>query len=139
SIEMNDYTNKLVQHLANAFGIDNSKIDFKTNSGIIKLDIDTAIPIALILNELIINALKYAYIESKKLQLILYITEENKTLKLFFSDNGTEANAEKIANSKSFGSKLIQLLTKQLNGEMEVKANNGVNYTFIFKEYKIIN
>jgi len=139
SIEINEYIQKLVHHLANAFGIDESKFFIHINSKTIKLDIDTAVPIALILNELIINSFKYAYSETRILQLNISIEEHGNELKIIFSDNGTIANTSKISNSKSFGSKLIQLLCKQLNGKMEIKNDNGLCYLFSINEYKIVD
>jgi len=138
SINMHDYIYKLSMHLREVFAVSEEKFELKLHDIKVKLDIETAVPIALMINELMINSFKYAYPVTDKLLIEISLFEKQNELCLTFKDNGQCDDESKITNSSSFGVKLIQLLVKQLNGTMSIEIKNGLNYEFIFKEYKII-
>ena len=94
------------------------------------LDIDTAMPLGLIMNELITNAFKYAFqgIESGELQISL----KNKSdhLLLIVKDNGKGMPVEgDLGELESFGLKLVQSLAKQLKAEVEFVTEKGTGST----------
>jgi len=138
-IEMQNYVRELIHGLFESFGMDSksSKLDISINP--ITLDVDTAIPLGLILNELVVNTLKYAKNESEKLVLKISIRENsNKELEVQISDNG-KGKISDVEKSNSFGLKIVRALARQLNGLMNIKDENGLSYLFAFKNYKIIN
>lgn len=135
SIDFREYAQELLQQLSAVFNPAERKIEAEVN-GPIKLDIDTAIPLGLILNELISNAYKYAF-EGRatgKIQVDLErISEQELTLKV--KDDGVGLPSDfKPQNAKSLGLKLVNILTKQLKGSWEYRLENGTEFFITFKE-----
>jgi len=95
--------------------------------------VDTAIPVGLILNELIVNALKHGMNQNRQLALTIKVHRvEADLISLKVSDNG-HGKLDNITSSGSFGLRIIKALVKQLDGHMEIEENEGIHYTIIFK------
>lgn len=137
-IEMKDYVDKLSLGLIESFGLDKKNVEIITGFKAITLDVDAAIPLGLILNELIVNSLKHAVSTTEKLILKIEIHEdEAKKLQLSIADNG-KGKVSDIENSNSFGLKIIRALVRQLDGIMDIKEENGIRFSIAFKNYKLI-
>jgi two-component sensor histidine kinase len=105
----------------------------------IKVDHQMAIPIGLIVNELLTNAMKYAFPETgntfeKNYCRIDVILRKNKgRCELIISDNGISINNEvKEKNIKSSGVKLVYSLVEQIDGECLLDCSNGTTYKITF-------
>ena len=133
-IEMKEFTEKLVQNLSDVFGIEKKNFLFNYSSPPLNLDIDTAVPLALILNELVVNVFKYANTDQLKLIISIEIADDLLVMKII--DNGPGTDEKSLLTSDSFGLKLVKLLTKQLAGTMDLKNENGLQYIFRLKEFK---
>ena len=102
----------------------------------IKLDIDTSIPIGLILNELICNAYKYAFtgITSPKIRIALKRLEHG-LYELVVSDNGVGMPPElNVKKAKSLGLRLVNKLAKQVLGTVELSSAGGTEFRIEFKD-----
>jgi two-component sensor histidine kinase len=100
----------------------------------LELDVDTAVPIGLIVNELLTNALKYAFPEDKRGSIEISLaqsTPEILTLKVV--DNGVGKIIGQAPKGTGFGTQLVKLLTQQLNGEMTEINKEGTSISFQFK------
>lgn len=97
----------------------------------IKLDIDKAIPLGLILNELISNSLKHAFEGKTEGELCISLTADQEafTLQVADSGKGLPANFEEI---KNMGMRLVNSLTEQIEGQLTVENSNGANFTITF-------
>ncbi|CAE7410420.1 lytT [Symbiodinium microadriaticum] len=91
----------------------------------LKLDIDTIIPLGLIINELITNAMKYAYDPSKKGSLDVSLKEVNDQLQLTIRDNGKGMDQQQMENVNSFGWKMIRSLSRKLKADISIDSENG--------------
>ena len=130
AIEMLDYFRDLSENLIDAFGA-NDQVEINYDMKPVELDVDTAIPIGLIVNELLTNSLKYAFPENKKGKIQLSLMEiDNKQLRLVVADNGIGKKETTTIQGTGFGSQLIQLLTTQLQGNMKADYQNGTKLTF---------
>ncbi len=131
-IDMNEYILELCQYLNSIF-LDKNMVDFTLSTSNIKLDIDTAIPLGLILNELISNSLKYAFkdIISPEIKIIL-IEKQRGKYELICSDNGIGFDTKEVKNFTSLGLKLVKRLTDQLFGELKIENENGMKFTIDF-------
>lgn len=137
-IEMNAYVNKLSLGLIESFGLDKKDVELNAGFKPITLDVDTAIPLGLILNELIINSLKHAKGATEKLALKIEIQEtETNQLQVSIADNG-KGKVSEMEASDSFGLKIIRALVRQLDGVMAVKEDRGINYVIALNNYKRI-
>jgi two-component sensor histidine kinase len=100
----------------------------------LELDVDTAIPLGLIANELITNSLKYAFLEGRKGKIeVSLILEDNRQYCLRVSDNGLGIQDQGNEAGTGFGSRLIQLLAIQLNGKVEIRDDAGVTTLIKFQ------
>ncbi|HRG59439.1 MAG TPA: histidine kinase dimerization/phosphoacceptor domain -containing protein [Bacteroidia bacterium] len=101
------------------------------------LNIDKAIPCGLILNEIISNALKYAFKTQKKGNINVSFTDLNKDKKYKFlltiSDNGTGFTLpENISEAATLGLQLIHSLVEQLDGDIKIESKKGTKFRILF-------
>ena len=116
------------------FSCQNNK-DNKINSENISLDINTAIPCGLIINELVTNSIKHAFQGIIKGEIIIELKYEDDYLKMKVQDNGVGFPEEvNLNNIKTLGLQLVISLTKQLDGSIELIKGNGTCFNIIFKE-----
>lgn len=134
-IDFNEYTHLLVNELTSLYA---SNIEVETNieAENMRFDVDTAIPLGLIINELITNAYKYAFVENKTGKLnISIISLDKDNFKLTVSDNGQGLdNNFNIKKAKSLGLRLVTRLVKQLHGELLLTNKNGAYFEILFKD-----
>ncbi|MDX1406784.1 MAG: sensor histidine kinase, partial [Saprospiraceae bacterium] len=101
-VEIKDYLDKLFDHLFASYNIEKERIALRKQIEDVSLDVDTVVPLALIVNELISNALKHAFRDGRKGEIDVRLSEENDTLVLEVADNGTglpvEFDATKSGN-----------------------------------------
>ncbi|MDC7999507.1 tetratricopeptide repeat protein [Aequorivita todarodis] len=136
SIEMKDYFMNLSEGVLDTFNAE-EKVKIECAMDDLNLDVDTAVPIGLIVNELLTNALKYAFPEGVKGQINISLTQKDNDLLLEVSDNGVGKTEGLKPKGTGFGTQLIQLLTQQLNGTISEDSKNGTAVFFNFKNFKI--
>jgi len=126
-VEMKDYFKTLSKGILSSFGVKSNQIAVKTEMEEIEMDVDYAIPIGLIVNELITNSMKYAFPEQKSGDISISLSKStNHQLQLVVADTGVGGNDKEPSKSGTgFGSQLVQLLTMQINGKLEVRSENG--------------
>lgn len=98
-----------------------------------EVDGDTAVPIGLIVNELLTNALKYAFPGNRKGNIFIGLRRKNNTLILEVGDDGVGKKEGSVATGSGFGTQLIELLTLQLDGKMSEKKVEGTQTIFEFQ------
>ena len=137
TIEMKDYLINLGNHVLDSFGVED-RILLECAMETLELDVDTAVPLGLIVNELITNALKYAFPQGRKGQIEVRLKKESvNKLSLKIIDDGIGQEDDDFTKGTGFGMQLIQLLTQQLNGTMEHVKSNGTIVAFEFKFNKV--
>ncbi|SFB24957.1 Two-component sensor histidine kinase, contains HisKA and HATPase domains [Algoriphagus aquimarinus] len=130
-VEMKAFFEALGRFILDTFDAED-RIDFSTEMSSLELDVDVAIPIGLIVNELISNSLKYAFPQQDSGQICVSLNERNGNLILKVSDNGVGIMENSTTKGTGFGSELISLLTRQLDGEMTLVNNSGTAFSFEF-------
>ncbi len=135
-IDYEEYIKNLTNNLIRTYNISTKNLNVVFDVEKISIDLNDAIPLALILNEIISNALKYAFPEdypSKKL--FISLKHKEKIIILIVQDNGVGLPKElNIQESKSLGLRLVSMLTKQLHGKLDVDRKKGTQFTIKFKE-----
>jgi two-component sensor histidine kinase len=135
AIEMKDYFLNLSESILDSFGVD-ERVNIELAMEKIDVDIDTAVPLGLIVNELLTNTLKYAFPEGKNGNVRISLEKKtNGILHLEVSDNGIGKSG--LTKGTGFGGQLISLLTRQLNGSMKEGAENGTSFYFDFNLEKV--
>ena len=131
AIEMKGYFLNLGENIIDTFGA-NHKVALDLAMDKLNVDIDMAVPLGLIVNELLTNTLKYAFKEGQKGLIKISLQKQaDGLLHLEVADNG--AGKSGMVKGTGFGSQLITLLTRQLNGNMREDNTNGMRVVFDFK------
>ena len=135
-IDMVGYVRALSQELFQAYKIDPRKIDLIVRTdGNVYVDISKAIPCGLILNELVSNALKHSFPGDGPGELRIIIHEtKNKEIEIIVRDNGLGLPDDvDIHQPRCMGLYLVNgLVKKQLEGQIEVRRDNGTEFRIIF-------
>jgi len=136
-IDFARYTDELVKYLFKSYAIDPDLI--KVNIGIngILLDIDTAIPSGLILNELISNSLKHAFKNKVHGEINVTLSLNHDNFELTVSDDGIGLSEElDYIYAETPGLQLVNTLVRQLDGIIELEINNGTSFKITFRDFK---
>ncbi|WP_319580006.1 response regulator [uncultured Methanospirillum sp.] len=135
-INVNEYVGNLINHLKQEYVGANSSIKYITEiDPNIVLDIERCIPCGLILNELITNAVKYAFEPGGYGEIRVTFTHQNHIYRMEVSDNGRGMPAEgKSPTGTSLGTELVSRLTHQLKGEINRPKGPGTTITIQFSE-----
>ncbi|NJL90749.1 MAG: PAS domain S-box protein [Coleofasciculaceae cyanobacterium SM2_1_6] len=137
-----DYTNILISHLQQSYFL-REPIELKVEIAEVFLSIETAVPCGLIINELVANALKYAFPESQldispknhPLITVEFRQINNNKFALLVKDNGIGISAGiDLNNLTTLGLSLVQMLTQQLEGELTLSNQQGTECYIIFSE-----
>ena len=133
---MAEYVNTLVRRLAQSYHVEPYKVGLRIDVPDIKLDIDTVIPLGLIINELVSNALKYAFPNGGRGELRIQLRERTeKRYTLLISDNGIGMPADlDIENTKSLGLRIVLSLVSQLEGQLEILRHKGTEFKINFQD-----
>jgi PAS domain S-box-containing protein len=128
-IEFNEYVEKMVGHLHNAFQL-SSRVTVELNINSVHLDIATAIPCGLILNELVTNALKHAFPGNRKGRIRISfkksgVSNESNYLLTVKDDGIGMPEHITLDNTDSLGLQLVKILASQLDGTVSLLRNKG--------------
>lgn len=137
SIDFAEYINLIVTELHQTYSYDPDKIILEIDVEKVLLDIDQAIPCGLIINELVSNALKYAFPHESKKKGKIKITFQRKgkeTVRLTIEDDGRGIPDDvDIKKTDSLGLQMVNLLTeKQLKGNLKLNREGGTQFTITF-------
>lgn len=127
NIDFASYLEQLMSSLHNTYCKPGENIGYKVCAEHILLDIDTAIPLGLIINELATNAYKYAFPGKKEGNIEVSLTKQPKnSLLLSITDNGIGLPKRiDIQNTNTLGLRLVNLLVKQLKAKIDHERKNG--------------
>ena len=142
-IDFGDYIKTLANEMFHTYITDSNRIKLNLNVEDMMLDINTAIPLGLILNELLTNSMKYAFPQSEiskfegtkmgNIDIDLYKTKNGYVLSVDDDGIGFPENIN-LENTDSLGLQLINSLTNQINGKIQLKRDNGTSFKIEFEE-----
>jgi len=144
-IDLPVYINDLIFHLKNSFSDLSRHVSFRHKADNIRMEAGQLIPIGLILNEAITNSIKYAFpkedgtiregsfIHEGGAISVSLLSAGPDLLELIISDNGIGLPADFDARTtRSLGMKMIRMLTKQLDGKLDISGSPGVRIVVRF-------
>lgn len=140
SINCSEYIQNLVTRLFQIYNVDKSAVKLTIDIPKVFLDVETMIPIGLIVNELVTNALKHAFPENREGELFVVLSQDGSDkFTLTVKDNGIglPADFDAMESQKTFGMKIVIALIDQINGALEIKNNDGTEFRISFKEEPI--
>ena len=139
NVNIENYIKDLVQYLSEIFRNNSRDISVSVAAADIEFDIDTAIPLGLIVNELVSNAYKYAFDKQEEGSIritIRHISGIEYQLEVADNGKGLPDNFD-IKNNTSLGLKLVSILTRQLRGVLSVASTKETTaFTVRFKDLK---
>jgi two-component sensor histidine kinase len=138
SIEFSEYLESLALHLSHFFQVDPHLIRLKMNMEKIFMNISTAIPCGLIVNELVSNSLKHAFPEGRggELRIELRRTGAHKFL-LIVGDSGIGFPAGlDFRSTDTLGMQIVTMLVDQLDGHIELDRQDGTSFRIAFEEQR---
>jgi two-component sensor histidine kinase len=132
-VGVKEYLDKLIHHLTDSYNIEKDRIAVHKNIEVDYLDVDTIIPLALIINELISNALKYAFKDGRQGIIDVFLGSVNGQFILEVKDDGIGLPfKESSAPQGNFGFKLINILADRLGATFQARTDQGTVVTLLF-------
>lgn len=132
AVNMKEYLTDLAESLVTSYGYNRDDFDLQILIDQELIDVDKALPIGLVINEMITNSLKYAYHDIAHPSLHISLTENAENMVFVVKDNGIGID-EKQWNQqgKSFGKQLITALCKQMRAKQTMTVADGTQFTII--------
>lgn len=134
NIMFSTYVKSLCGNIARTYANQQAYVQFDYKMDDAYLPMDIAIPCGLIINELISNSFKYAFVNQPNGVIsILFENKQDNSYALTVADNGSGIPPEvNINKTKSLGMKIIRKLVQQIDGELQTDFSNGTKFTIIF-------
>ena len=141
AIELQGFLQDLFRQVSSIFKRPGTQVQMENDVQETLLDIDTAVPLGLIMNELLTNSFKYAFNDLKEGRIKIGLQQHDTgNFILTYADNGPGiSEGINIKNISSLGLRLIQRLSRQLGGNAVYKYCNGSTFTICFKDSKTRN
>lgn len=137
SVNMHEYIQILSDHLFATYNIKPDKIHLHTHIEPIKLHTDTAIPLGMILNELISNALKYAFKNRDRGNISVLLKKNSQELLLEVKDDGVGLPPDfDPENNNSFGYEVIQAMAQKLRARLNIDSSSGTDVQLLIAKFK---
>ncbi len=135
-IKMRDYIKQLAQELIDTYRIDITKVNLNLDIDDINLDVDSAIPIGLIINELMTNSMKYAFSNNSRGEISIALSQESGVLLLQVGDDGKGFDPNQNS-SNTFGQRLISAFAERLRADYSLTTDDGTQATFQIRDFKL--
>lgn len=133
NINFSEYIVNLAGNLLQSYSRTNN-IKMHQDVGNVFLNLDLAIPCGLIINELVSNALKYAFPDKNDGEISIVVKQSGDFVNIDIGDNGTglPQNID-YRNTESLGLQLVMTLVEQIEGDITLKGGKGTNFSIVFQ------
>jgi PAS domain S-box-containing protein len=133
SINFTEYVTNLSKNLVHSYQSFEDQVQLDLNIQEVYLNLDIAIPCGLIINEILSNALKYAFPNNRKGTISIRLAHKNQNITLIIHDNGVGLPAHiDYKNTESLGLQLVVTLVDQLGGTIKLDRSKGTKFTIVF-------
>ena len=134
-LDFREYVEALARDLLYCYQRDSESVRLRFHLTSVSLALGQAIPCGLILNELITNAMKYAFPDGREGEIVIILTcDPDGLVKLTVSDDGVGLpSGFVLRNSTSLGLRIVDILSRQLGGTTELLAGAGTSLSLIFQ------
>lgn len=130
-IDLRQYLDKLIAHILGTYNTSLKPIRVHTHIEALRIDLDKSVPLALVLNEVLTNSVKYAFAGRTEGDIYVNCQRKGGSIELEVSDNGVGLPGLSTG-MQGIGIQLIQGLARQLNGRAEWHNRNGCFFVFSF-------
>jgi two-component sensor histidine kinase len=134
TLDFPGYARNLAEQLVNAYKTNSQAVQLKLEVEPVSLDLNTAIPCGLIVNELVSNSLKYAFPGNRQGEILIRLQQEgDRDLRLMIRDDGIGfPKTIDFKRTQTLGLMLVTGLTEQLGGSIFLRNNNGTEFDIRF-------
>ncbi len=138
-INVNEYIERLLEDIKELYISQNTHIQIDLNLDVMEFSINRCIQVGMLLHELCVNALKYAFKENRENLLCVHMRLIEDKIHIKIRDNGEGLkNIKELEKSESIGMQLVHSIVDfQLHGTIEFKNNNGLECNIIFPKKEI--
>jgi two-component sensor histidine kinase len=134
-VDLVKHATMLAANLFLTYGIDPARISFRVTLPPLELGLDQAIPVGLILGELVANALKHAFLDGQPGSISIAGERSNGRIALTVTDDGVGIpEGDDFERRKSLGMQIVKILTRQLKGTFEVARRRPATFKISFPE-----
>ncbi len=135
SVDLTSYYEKLIKTIKNNMSVDNTSVEHSLNIRLGSLNINQAIPLGLLINEIVTNSLKYAFNEIEDTgKISLNIEKTDNKISVLYTDNGPGFDKNMSDFKSGLGMRIIQALLTQLEAEFEMSTDNHFRLKLTFLE-----
>jgi len=132
SVDMGDYMHQITHHLLDNYQLESNKIKTNIQAEKVDMNIKTASPLGLIINELITNSIKYAFPNGEG-EITLKICSVDECYQLTVSDDGVGLpDGFQLDKTETLGLQLVNRLVRQIEGSIEVGDSKGTEFIIKF-------
>ena len=134
TVDFSKYVRRMAEHLFRSYGVDNRQIRLHTELEPVGIELDDALPCALLISEVISNSLKHGFPERREGEVRIVLRSQSGTgVSLAISDNGVglPANLD-WKTSGSLGLRLVRALAEQLNASLDIRSQGGTEVQLVF-------
>jgi two-component sensor histidine kinase len=134
-VDLAKHATTLAANLFHTYGVDPARITFHVTMQPLELGLDQAIPVGLILGELVANALKHAFLDGRPGSISMVGERSDGRITLTVTDDGIGIpEGDEFERRKSLGMQIVKILTRQLKGTFEVASGRPATFKISFPE-----
>lgn len=134
-IHLNQYLKKLTNYIAETYINKQKEIDLQTNFDDVLLNINQAVPVGLIVNEMLANAISHGINSDEEGKITLFLSEVEGRVSLLIKDNGGGFPADtNFESAESTGLMIVKTLVQQLDAEVTFNNDHGVSFKLQFQK-----
>jgi two-component sensor histidine kinase len=135
NVDFCPYVERLTANLFRSYAASGGRVNLRVDVKDVRLDADRAIPCGLIVNELVTNALKYAFPGGRNGTVTVTMRPDDDFYLLIVSDDGVGMPADfDLAETESLGLQLVNMLASQLDGTVKMDTSPGTRFEIRFRK-----
>jgi len=133
AIDMEPYSKQLLEELAFSYKAEDKDITLNGNIESFVLPVEKAVPLGLIIHELVLNSFKYAFPDGRKGKIDVELVRNGSKLELTVVDDGAglPEGMDPLAVKTSYGMRLLTLFALELKGDLEYVSGHGTTVKFV--------
>ncbi len=135
-IDFGEYVRNLVIHLFHVYQVDPARVRYEFNLSPSRFDVNLAIPLGLIVNELVLNSLQHAFPEDREGRITVRLARSGESFHtLEIADDGVGLPGKiNLAEAESIGFQLVAMLIEQIGGVVKTETKSGTSFTITFPD-----
>ncbi len=135
TVDLSEYLERLVRQIQLIMPLSDIELVTEIQAGSNRLSIDNAVPLGLLVNELLTNAYKHAFPVGTKGRIVVALTENEDSFTISVSDNGIGLPQDfRALESKTLGMELIYILADQLDSSLTIENTSGSSFKLNVKK-----